>query len=168
MDCRDVQQKLDVLEAGELAPALRSRIESHLDGCPRCRDALAKHRRFERLLAEAPAPHLPKGFAGRVVARARQQQAGDRRVSRSQRWWIEPFGPRGRAAAAAAAALVAGVMAGGFLAQDAWQAARDVSAQPSVAERVEPLADSGVGQLVELDRDSLAQAYLGMTDPAQR
>ena len=158
MRCRDVQQNLDLLIRQELMPPVRERIEVHLRGCPRCREELARLRRLADLLAAAPVPPVPEGFAGRVIERARHEALPDaaavvvgRRVGRR-------LGRRVRIAASTAAALAGGLLLGGFLGNQTWE-----GAPPAGVAQADPLAESGLGQLAEPGGDSLARAYLALT-----
>ena len=40
-DCAEVRTSLGVYVVGAIEPAERARLESHLEGCPACRDELA-------------------------------------------------------------------------------------------------------------------------------
>jgi len=60
---------------------------------------------------------------------------------------------------ATAAALAAGLLVGCYLGWDTWQDDR----RPVAVETADPLAGSGLGQLVEPGGDSLAQTFLTLT-----
>jgi hypothetical protein len=66
-----------------------------------------------------------------------------------------------------AAALVAGLMVGVFMGDEAWRADRQQRIA-SVTRPADPLVDSGFELLVDPGGDSLAQAYLGLTTTSDR
>jgi anti-sigma factor RsiW len=84
----------------ELAPAERARVATHLEGCDRCRVALADVRAVLGALASAPAPSEPHW--GRYRAELRARLAGR---SRPPRWWQRPM-PIALSAGLAAALLL--------------------------------------------------------------
>lgn len=167
MRCSEVQQKLDLFATGELAHSVRERIEDHSESCAECRKALAKFRRFEDLLTASPAPPVPHGFAARVVAQAEERQAivtrsgCVSRVSLRSRWKRFEF------SAGTAAALLAGLVIGVFIGHETWRpdGRQPPSATPWPAD---PLVASGFEYLIDPGRDSLAQAYLGLTATSDR
>lgn len=159
MRCPEVQQKLDLYARQELAPSARETIEDHLSRCDRCRQELGRLRRLEELLASAPSPPVPQGFAGRVVARARREPSPVRCPASIGHRARERFGHRVRIAVATAAALAAGLLVGSYLGFDTWQS----DGRPAAVDAADPLTGSGLGQLVEPGGDSLAQVYLALT-----
>lgn len=158
MRCHEVQQNLDLLIRQELKPPVRDRIEVHLSGCGRCREELARLRRLEELLAAAPSPPVPDGFATRMVERVRRKAARGYADFSARRRVRDRLGRSVRIAAGTAAALAGGLLLGGYLGVQTWG-----SAPSRAIELTDPLAGSGLGQLVEPGGDSLAQAYLAMT-----
>ncbi len=158
MRCHEVQQNLELLIRQELKPPVRERIEAHLSGCERCREELSRLRRLEELLAAAPSPPVPNGFAERTVERVRREVVGGYADFSARRRIRNRLGRRVRIAAGAAAALAGGLLLGGYLGAQTWG-----SGPPAAIEQTDPLAGSGLGQLVEPGRDSLAQTYLAMT-----
>lgn len=164
MRCSEVQQKLDLYATKELTHAVRERIEAHLESCDRCREALARVRRFEDLLTAAPAPPVPDGFAARVVAQAKERQAI---VARSEPVPPVPFWKRFEFSAGTAAALAAGLMIGVFLGHETWQTAAQHSPAPST-QPGDVLVASGFDLLGESRGDSLAEAYLQLTSERDR
>jgi len=158
MRCHEVRQKLDLFIRQELAPSLSEKIEVHLSGCGRCREELARLRRLEGLLVSAPAPPVPEGFAERVVERARRGAVPDSADVAARRRLGKRLGRRVQIAMGAAAALAGGFLLGGYLGAQTWG-----SAPPAASERADPLAGSGLGQLIEPGGDSLARAYLTLT-----
>ncbi len=156
MRCPEVRQKLDLYACEELAPSAREKIEAHLSDCTACRQELARLRRLENLLAAAPLPPVPEGFAEQVVARARCEASPARGQVPSPRRLHERLRRRVRTIAGTAAALAAGLLLGCFLGLDTWQSdARSAAA--------DPLSGSGLGQFVEPGGESLAQTYLDLT-----
>ncbi len=157
MRCQKVQQNLDLFVRQELAPDVQKSIEVHLSGCERCRWELARLRKLEELLASALTPPVPDGFARLVAERARREAVPDYAIA--PRRAGQRLGRNLRIAASAAAALAGGLFLGGYLGLQTWWEA----APPSAVQPADPLAGSGLGQLVEPGGDSLAQAYLSMT-----
>lgn len=141
-------------------------MEGHLESCPACRQDLAKLRRLEDLLVAASPPPVPEGFADRVVAQARTQQAASVRLRPRSRFEPSTW-KRIRISAAAAAALAAGLLLGLFMGYDTW---RPGNGRQSVASSQRPdlLAAAGFEPLVEGGGDSLAQSYLSLTTAGER
>ena len=162
MRCEQVQEGLHAYLDGELRPRARARIETHVESCRNCRRALAAARQLAALLEETPAPPVPEGFAGRVMAQARERAAGDRRLFRPSwnpfLWWTSMSVPM---RAAAAVVLIVGLAAGILMARETWQA----PAAKSVASRTaptDPVAIYGLDYLTECPDTSLTDVYLGL------
>lgn len=158
MRCREVQNKLEPLAAQELTTKERVQIEAHLETCAACRGALAKVRRLEDMLLAAPIPPVPEGFAARVIAQARAQQAGARRPKPASRF-AQPAWKRIRVSVGSAAALAAGLMLGVAMGFQTWQTGRLGAVNPSG----DLLAASGLESLAKPGGESLAETYLGLT-----
>jgi anti-sigma factor RsiW len=158
MRCPEVQQKLDLFIRQELTRHVRERIESHLGGCERCREELARLRRLEDLLASGPCPPVPEGFAERVVETARREAVPHSAVVSTRRHIRKRLVRRVRIAAGTVAALAGGILLGGYLGSQTWGSAPQAS-----VEQADPVAGSGLGQLIEPGGDSLAQTYLALT-----
>ena len=69
MTCRDIQDRIEAVAAGD--EAATDAFRAHLEGCPRCTAALARARRIEAALAGRPAPPAPTRFSASVAARIR-------------------------------------------------------------------------------------------------
>ncbi|WP_396449954.1 anti-sigma factor family protein [Actinomadura sp.] len=116
-DCTDVRTSLGVYVLGALDPGERSRVEEHLERCPRCRDELAGLAglpamlgRVEREQLEGiagPPPELLDGLLTRAAER-RRGWLGRLRGGRGAAGWA-PL------AAAACLLLVVGGLFGGFV-----------------------------------------------------
>jgi anti-sigma factor RsiW len=77
VSCAERREALSAYVDDELAPAERAELETHLAGCPACREALAAERRLSSQLAALPAPVPPGDFEARFWARiARGEAAG--------------------------------------------------------------------------------------------
>jgi anti-sigma factor RsiW len=77
MSCAERREALSAYVDDELAPAERAELETHLAGCPACREALAGARRLSSQLSALPAPVPPGDFEARFWARiARGEAAG--------------------------------------------------------------------------------------------
>ncbi len=85
---------------GELAPAERARVAAHLEGCDRCRVALADVRAVLGALEPAPPPPEPHWGRYRAELRARLAER-----SRPPRLWQRPM-PIAVSAGLAAALLL--------------------------------------------------------------
>lgn len=71
---------------GELAPAERAGVAAHLEGCDRCRVAVADVRAVLDALTPVPAPSEPHW--GRYGAELRARLAAG---ARAPRWWRRPL-----------------------------------------------------------------------------
>lgn len=122
MHCDHVRERLSAYMDTEVGHHMRAQIDEHLAACENCREALARLRQVDAFLGSAPAPCASEGFAGRVMAEARQHAAGWRQPPRepwsSLRWWASSSVPM---RAAAAAVLMVGLAAGAFMGRDTWQ-----------------------------------------------
>jgi anti-sigma factor RsiW len=85
---------------GELAPAERARVTTHLEACDRCRVALADVHAVLGALTPPPAPAEPHWGRYRAELRARLAERG-----RPPRWWQRPM-PIALSAGLAAALLL--------------------------------------------------------------
>ena len=164
MRCQTVRQKLEAYAGAELAPQVCERIEDHLRSCSGCREALARQKELEALVRSVPAPPVPDGFAGRVMAGARVRGELPRPVSRAG-WrpfgWLEP--ERLRLGAGTAAALAAGLLIGGFMGRQTWQRSDVQSVAGDQMVEADPVTASGLSFLAGLGDSSLGEAYLGLT-----
>ena len=126
--------------------------------------ALARQKELETLVCSVPAPPVPDGFAGRVMARARLRGELPRPVSRSG-WnafgWLDP--QRLRLGVGTVTALAAGLLIGAFIGGQTWQrSAVQLGVGTQVVEG-DPVATSGFNSLTGLGDKSLGEAYLGLT-----
>ena len=72
MTCRDVQDVIESVAAGELAAD--DAFREHVETCVTCAAALASARAIEAALAVRPAPHAPARFEASVAARIRHER----------------------------------------------------------------------------------------------
>jgi predicted anti-sigma-YlaC factor YlaD len=163
MGCREIRDKLELFAAQELTPEDRAQVEAHLKACDACREALAKVRRLEDLLLTVPVPPVPEGFAGRVVAQARAQQAAPARPKPAFRLKQSAW-KRFRVSVGTAAALAAGLLLGISMGYQTWQSSRSEVANASS----DLLATSGIEYLAQPGGDSLAESYLSLTTVGNR
>ena len=158
MRCRDVQDNLDRYVRGEVTPQVREQMQLHLKDCEVCLAEFVCLQRLETLLAAAPLPPVPEGFAGRVVA----SMPHERELGTGRSAWIRRIRPRVggylRAGASAAAALAAGLLLGGYLGTDTWQQ----NSLRSAHEVRDPMAGSPLEHFVEPGGGSLGQAYFAL------
>jgi hypothetical protein len=69
MTCRDVQERIEAVAAGD--EAATEDFRAHVEGCLRCASAFASARRIEEALTARPAPQAPARFTASVAARIR-------------------------------------------------------------------------------------------------
>src|SRR6266849_6696650 len=101
MNCQHIQTLLGRLHDGELEPAERSPVESHLRNCAACRAELVRIRELSELTAALNEPEPPGDLWNRVAGGLAKARPGRARTWLRSRW-----------AAAAALLLVAGAAAG--------------------------------------------------------
>lgn len=109
MRCYEVTAKLDACLAGELPPARRAEISSHIEACSDCRRALGRARRLTSFLVETPTLPVPGHFAERVLAQIKRRHALKSPAWSIKTWWGTLSTPM---RAAAAAMLVVGAAIG--------------------------------------------------------
>jgi hypothetical protein len=116
-DCAELRTSLGVYVLGAIDPAERSRLETHLEHCPSCRDELAGLAGMPALLGRVSEAQLsqvagpPPELLETLLARAVERR-GLRSRLRSLR-----FGPRGTPVVLAACALLlVGGLVGGLVA----------------------------------------------------
>lgn len=69
MNCRDVEKWLSAFMDGELAPARKDAVASHLNACEACRSRLAEWEAVWRALDALPAAAPSPAFRSRLAAR---------------------------------------------------------------------------------------------------
>lgn len=106
---RDARQLLRLV-TGRVDGADARRLRRRVAEDPALTRELARLERAWAALDDAPAPAVPPGFAGRVMARVREEARNDRRSPRLS-WLAAPTWAR----AAGVVALVAGLAAGAGL-----------------------------------------------------
>ena len=161
MRCSTVRKKLDPYALQEVAPRVRASIEAHLSECPDCQAYLVRQERLASLLEDVPKPPgVPENFGDRLMAAARQRQAGrpvpDSRRRVGRRWVPVPLGEY----VARAAVLATGLLVGVLMGQQTWQSVHAAGArQTSQADPLATYADS----LSDTPSGSLAESYLALT-----
>ena len=162
MRCGDVQKKLDILIRGELAPDIREKIEAHARACQNCRKALEQAKHVAHLFGQVSAPPAPEGFAGRVIARAREieRKKKEKRVD-----VLYPFrafvGGSRLWRAAMAAGLVFGVGIGILMGRSTWRKAPPEES-PQIMAQVDLVNTFGIDSLAESPAGSLPDAFIRM------
>ncbi|MFI0350695.1 anti-sigma factor family protein [Actinomadura sp. 9N407] len=157
-DCGEMRIALGVYVLGAIEPGERTRLDSHLDGCPACRDELAGLAGLPALLGRVterqieqmagPPPELLDSLLTRAAQKRRRLPILRRPPSAGRLWWAP-------AALAACALLLVGVLAGALLTsvKDEPVAVPVTPSSPSIttspgAERIRA-ADAGVkGEIV--------------------
>ena len=168
MGCRAVRNQLDRLRRQELAPPERDQVEAHLKVCTGCRKELTRQERLAAVLsAGSPSSPVPDGFGDRLMALARQRQAGRRTVpwSRARIGWVSRSASIGRMAGRVAA-LAGGILIGVLMGQQTWQSAHP--AIPRHAVQPDPVAVYDLDYLTDAPGGSLAQSYLSLTTTPSR
>jgi anti-sigma factor RsiW len=167
MYCHRAQALLDRYVNEGLTADEREPFENHLRDCRACQQQLEGLQRLLAALHSDPAPPVPEGFVGRVMASAKEQEAivgRTRRAStdssRSMWKWVESFG-------GIAAALAAGLTVGVFMGEQTQRAGPQQGIATTTAEAA-PLVESGFEYFVDPGGESLAQAYLGLTTTSDR
>jgi anti-sigma factor RsiW len=155
-----MKEKLDVYLTGELPRRVQEKVKIHLESCQDCQKALVGLRRLAAALDGTPAPPIPKGFAGRVMARARSR-VGQKKpfwatVELPFRWWMESAFPL---RVGTAAVLALGLTVGLLMGRDT---ARGRAACGPAPEDADLLAVYNVDYLEEAPSGSLAAAYLAL------
>jgi anti-sigma factor RsiW len=104
MDCKRNREELSAYVDGELAPAARSELESHIQACASCRAEVAAHDRLEEAFASLREVTPPGDFEARFWARVAREREAAAEPAGWRRWltW-----PRALAAAAVTAAAIA-------------------------------------------------------------
>ena len=138
------QERLEALAAGELDRADAAVVESHLVGCPRCREEVDEWRALFGALADLPGIEPSPGFADAVMARVAVRSAWAERLSAVLRW-VTPRTTAAWALVAAALALPALVYAGAF----AWLATQPWFTMAAVSVFVRQTVPAWIGGLFE-------------------
>jgi anti-sigma factor RsiW len=163
MRCKTVRNKLDRSIRQQLTPRARDRIEAHLSVCADCRRHFAAQERLAVLLTSQPKPPaVPDGFGDRLMAMARQRQAGRQAAPASlwRRRWLSPSASVGRKAAQAVA-IAGGLLIGVLMGQQTWRSAH--SSIPQQAVQPDPVAVYELDYLTDAPGGSLVQSYLTLT-----
>jgi len=151
---------------GELSPAKRLLIETHLGRCETCRTALENIRNLEPVLLSLEVPPVPVGLAGRVMALAREKAAQLQQpvLWNPGQWWLTISAP---ARAASLAMLFAGLMTGLAL---GWRTGRPTEPPGQVRARIqsELLDTYNLDVLSEMPRGSLADVSLTLVSGPDR
>ena len=162
MNCDQARPLLGAYHDGELEPALRDEIATHVAGCQACAQALARH----RLLAEALRAHAPRAEAPAALhdwARAAVRGDADAPTSAARRAARPARAARARSgwlyAAFALAACVA--VAVGLAPQ---LAARDVLARDLVAAHVRAAVTGHVSDVISTDQHTVKPWFHGRLD----
>lgn len=156
-NCRNIQKKLSACQDGELDPAEKKAVESHLNSCEDCRTRSESWEKTCQMLRSLPEIEPGDGFLRQVLSRTGQ---------RREPFWIRIIRPA-RALlpmpAAMAALAIIGILMGtisGNVLMEKW-------GQPSVVSSVfdpgEALTLASVRVFDAVPPDSFADAYLTLT-----
>jgi hypothetical protein len=137
-------------------------MEHHLASCAECAQALNRARHLRRTLSNKMTPPVPKGFHGRLMARAREhadERKWSERVLRPFGW--RPAMPSGLRAAVAAGVVVA-LGIGVLIGRDMWRGQKPPEPQPAQVTEADPVRLYRVDYLAEAPEGSLAGAYVSL------
>lgn len=165
MRCHRIRDQLETYLAVEkdgLSRPDRARIATHLSRCKECRRELSRLRGLHELLAAAPTPPVPDGFARQVVARAKTLQRETELHWDGSVWAGGSVWHRLRLAVGMAVALAAGLALGAFLGNGVWYDG-DWQRLGSETRHADALTATGLGQIVGDQEDPLVRAYLDLT-----
>lgn len=147
MNCRDVEKWLSAFMDGELAPARKDAVASHLNTCEACRSRLAEWEAVWRALDALPAAAPSPAFRSRLTARIREP-----RPPVSER--LERFLIPASAAAVALLGFWIGYMAGGRQAPSA-----------GVQDSISPIASTAyLDSFNSVPAASLGDVYLSLNN----
>jgi len=108
MNCRQVRDQLALWATGDVTPAQRRRLESHLASCPACREAADEYR---AAVAGVRASAAPTAVRAEALERVRSAGAAAIRTERRRTWLRRGI----RLGAALAATVLVGVGIGYLL-----------------------------------------------------
>jgi len=164
MYCDQIQERLSTYMDGEIGQDVRAQIDEHLASCGSCREALARLRQVDAFLGSACAPCMSEGFAGRVMAQAREHATEWRRSPWESwspfRWWVSSSRPM---RVAAAAVMIVGLAVGVIMGRDTWQPPAALSAVSKPSAKVDVVGVYNLDYLTDAPRGSLAQVYVTLT-----
>jgi len=157
-DCRYIQKKLSACQDGELDPAERKAVETHLHSCEDCRSRYESLAKTSRMLRTLPEIEPGDGFVRQLLTRIEQ---------RRETFWIRVIRLARELVpmpAAMAAMAVAGILMGtisGNVLMEKWGRPSPVS---SVFDPGEALTLASVRVFDAVPPDSFAGAYLRLSD----
>lgn len=170
MRCNRAQAMLDRYVAEELPLLERVALESHLRECPGCRQQLAQVQTLLGILRNVPAPPVPQGLVGRVMAKAGQEIGSQGSVVQTNLrpvpWWRHGVTPQ---QIGFAAALAAGLLVGVVLGRQTWTHSLRTSAPEPPIAHAQVMDAENVYLLDYLDyfsstpRGSFPEIYLSLT-----
>ena len=158
MNCRYTQSKLSRYLDREMSVAQRQLVESHVEACGSCRNALECLQAASEALAQLPAPpDVPRGFAERLRSLAAQQAPVQPSIISFRDLLTRPM------RFAAAAMLMLGLGIGAVLSLDLNRASGTAKESQTAAD---PTAVYGLDVLTDAPGGSLADAYLALAGGA--
>jgi anti-sigma factor RsiW len=147
MNCSDVEKWLSAYMDGELAPARKDAVASHLGSCEICRSRLAEWEAVWKALDALPAAAPAPAFRGRLAARLREPRP---QVSERLERFLIPVS----AAAVALLGFWIGYIAGGRQASSA-----------GVRDSISPIASTAyLDSFNSVPTASLGDVYLSLND----
>ncbi len=130
MDCKRDREEISAYLDGELAPAARTELESHLDSCAECAAQLAAQRKLGDMFAALPAVTPAGDFEARFWARIAREADREPTLAERLRAYFSP----GRMLALAGAAALALVFALGLPRSTTVESAAETVAERKVAD----------------------------------
>jgi anti-sigma factor RsiW len=128
IDCKVVWREISLYIEGEIDPALRAAVETHITQCPGCSAVLNGTRNIIRLARDPRVFHSPAGFSERLrndlLSRLSKQSSKTQVVHTMsvQTWW----------ASALAACLAAALWSGASMRDRSVPSPRSEHSQPAV------------------------------------
>ncbi|MBN1855245.1 MAG: zf-HC2 domain-containing protein [Pirellulales bacterium] len=167
MRCDQAQVFMDRYLSENLSAHERESFEVHLRHCRDCQQQLASLRRLVGALENVPAPPVPRDFADRVLARARQEIQGPPHFvaarSALSRWW-ERRSVSGLTNTIGA--IAAGLLLGLALGQQTWRQVDSSNGPKQPTAGVDTEIVYSLDYLSGTPRGSYMQSYLSLTNVA--
>jgi anti-sigma factor RsiW len=167
MRCDRAQRLMDRYLAEELPAVEREDLKFHLRKCPGCQQQWAQLQTLLGTLRRVPAPPMPQGFVGRVMAMAGQeidrQGTSVEARARPAFWWQRVVRHQ---QIGFAAALAAGLLVGVLLGHQTWHHSASTSTIDRPTANVQVTDAENVyliDYLTGTPRGSFPEIYLSLT-----
>jgi len=155
MNCAAIRNKLSALEDGEVAPALRFEIETHLAVCSDCRQAQSElHHLWQVMEAAIPPPPRPD-FSQEIMGRLTVKKES-RLIN-----WGRAFGFMFPTPTVMAVIVVLGLLIGGWVGRTAMEGKATIATAQGQAAVLEAM-----DVFTPVPKGSLAQSYILLVSDA--